>query len=88
MTQTDLYNIIDKTCPLIESQRIIDYCNQQEYNQARIIIDDLQDEERYQMDQHFLDDDVIFFNDALSKINEYQLIWNELVHQLEQQNGN
>lgn len=85
MTQIELYKTIKQICPIQEVNNIIDCCEQQNYNKARLIIDSLQDDERYKLDQQFYQDDISDFNNILKKIEDYQIIWNELVYNLEVQ---
>jgi predicted RND superfamily exporter protein len=87
MTDLELHNNIRTICPVNSAFTIVNHCINHNYNQARIILDDLYEDERHKLDQQFLSDDVIAFNTMLKKINDYQLIWNEVVHRFENQHN-
>ena len=80
MTKIKLYNLIKKVCPLKEATDIINHCDQREYNKARLIVDNLQEEL-----SDILNDtlDNVAFNMGLQKFDYYQVIWDALVHNLE-----
>ena len=85
MTEIELYNNIRAVCPAQEAQNIIDHCNNYEYNQARFILDSLQDDEIYTLSRVMDLDDTYEFNVVLEKLKKYQKLWNEIVHRLELQ---
>jgi len=85
MTEIELYNNIRTICPIKEAQDIIDHCNNYEYNQARFILDSLQDDEIYNLSQVMDLDNTHEFDAVLEKLRKYQKLWNEMVHRLELQ---
>jgi len=85
MTEIELYDNIRIICPIKEAQDIINYCNNHEYNRARFIVDILQDDEIYNLNQVIGLDNIQEFNTVLEKIRNYQRLWNEIVHRLELQ---
>lgn len=80
MTNTKLYNLIKRTCPTKEATDIINHHKQGNYNEARLLIDDLQ-EELSNILSDTLDD--VAFDIGIQKFDNYQIIWNEMVHNLE-----
>ena len=87
MTNIQLYNIIRNSCTSEIAEDIIQYCNNNMYNKARIIIDDLK--EKKINDLHKLvniqEEDKESFNIILNKFKGFQIIWDEVVHRLEEQ---
>lgn len=90
LTITKLNNKILRICPRKEAAAIIQHCNKQDFNKARIIIEGLEEEivEDIGSEEEYPNEyETVEGYTKVDKYIAYQEIWNELVNQIENSHG-